>query len=79
MHRQALEGYEKVLGREHPDTLISVYCLAHLLHQRKQYESASELYQRAYDGYLKTLGSEHPTTVACRKHHSSIDQEMQHK
>lgn len=25
-----LEGYEKVLGKEHPDTLTSVYCLAYL-------------------------------------------------
>jgi Tfp pilus assembly protein PilF len=24
MHRRALEGYEKVLGREHPDTHASV-------------------------------------------------------
>ena len=24
MHRQALRGYEKVLGPEHPDTLTSV-------------------------------------------------------
>ena len=32
MHRRALEGREKVLGVEHPDTLTSVYCLAYLLH-----------------------------------------------
>jgi hypothetical protein len=31
MHRQTLATREKVLGRKHPDTLTSVYCLAHLL------------------------------------------------
>jgi hypothetical protein len=31
MHRQELAICEKVLGHEHPSTLTSVYCLAHLL------------------------------------------------
>ncbi|KAF2786064.1 hypothetical protein K505DRAFT_368547 [Melanomma pulvis-pyrius CBS 109.77] len=29
MNRQALEGREKALGKEHPDTLTSVYCLGY--------------------------------------------------
>jgi hypothetical protein len=29
MHRQALGLRETVLGKEHPDTLTSIYCLAH--------------------------------------------------
>ena len=35
MNRRALEGREKVLGKDYPDTLTGVYCLAYLLHQRK--------------------------------------------
>ena len=31
---------ETVLGKEHPDTLTSVYCLAYLLHQKKRYKDA---------------------------------------
>ncbi|KAI4126843.1 MAG: hypothetical protein LQ347_004817, partial [Umbilicaria vellea] len=34
-NRQALDGYDKVLGDEHPDTLISVYNLACLLRIQK--------------------------------------------
>jgi hypothetical protein len=34
MNRRALDGYEKALGMEHPDTLTSVYCLAFLFHQQ---------------------------------------------
>ena len=32
MHRQVLEGREKVLGVEHPETLFSVYCPDYLFH-----------------------------------------------
>ena len=66
MNRQALEGYEKALGREHPSTLASAYNLAFLYHQQKRYDTASEL----WDGYKKALGPEHPTTIACRNHYS---------
>ena len=69
MHRQALGLRETVLGKEHPDTLTSVYCLAYLLHLQQRLSEAGPLYQRALTGYEKTLGSDHPTTQACRKHY----------
>jgi tetratricopeptide (TPR) repeat protein len=72
MNRRALEGYEKALGKEHPDTLTCVYCLAYLLHQRDKYKDALILYQRAYTGYQQTLGPDHPTTKACSKHYVSL-------
>src|SRR5438046_3001318 len=74
MSRRALEGREKALGKEHPDTLTSVYCFAYLLHQRQQYEDASPLYQRACAGYQEKLGLDHPTTQACLDHYSSLQQ-----
>jgi tetratricopeptide (TPR) repeat protein len=76
MNRRALEGYEKVLGMEHPSTLTSVYCLASLLQATRQYDIASKLYQRAIAGFKKTLGLQHPTTVACSKHYSSMQDVM---
>ena len=39
MNRRAPEGYEKALGKEHPFTLTSVYCLAYLYDQRKRYDT----------------------------------------
>jgi tetratricopeptide (TPR) repeat protein len=72
MNRRALEGDEKVLGAEHPDTLISVYNLAYLLQAKGQYDNASVLYQRAIAGFQKTLGPHHPTTLACSENYSSI-------
>ena len=70
MHGQALALRGRVLGKEHPDTLTSVYCLAYLLHHKKQYEDAEVFYHRAYAGYRMTLGEKHPTTTACSRHYS---------
>ncbi|KAH7108855.1 hypothetical protein B0J11DRAFT_545515 [Dendryphion nanum] len=78
MNRRALEGREKALGKEHPDTLTSVYCLAFLFYRQKQHQPALELYQRANNGFERILGSHHPTTVACARHFSSLIQEMEH-
>ncbi|KAF2733217.1 tetratricopeptide repeat domain protein, partial [Polyplosphaeria fusca] len=72
---RALEGYEKALGKDHPDTLTSVYCLAHLLHTTRRYTEAAELYQRAYDGRVRSLGPQHPRTIACGKHFSALQRE----
>jgi hypothetical protein len=68
MHRQELAICEKVLGREHPDTLTSLYCLAHLLAKQGCYKESLALYDRACAGYNIVLGEDHPTTRACRQH-----------
>ena len=47
MNRRALEGYEKVLGREHPDTLTSVNNLASVLRYQGKYEEAEQMNRRA--------------------------------
>jgi hypothetical protein len=71
MHRRTLELSERVLGKEHPHTVTSIYCLAYLLQNWKRYDSSSVLYQRALLGYQKTLGLDHPTTLACSEHYTS--------
>ncbi|KAJ5703166.1 hypothetical protein N7488_010714 [Penicillium malachiteum] len=63
MHRRALEGYKKVLGREHPDTLTSVSNLGSVLDSQGKYEEAEVMYQRDLEGCEKVLGREHPDTV----------------
>ncbi|KAF2176095.1 hypothetical protein K469DRAFT_646230, partial [Zopfia rhizophila CBS 207.26] len=64
----------RALGNEHPDTLTSVYCLAHLLAHLHRYDEALSLYQRASSGYITTLGPDHPTTRACLGHQASLRQ-----
>ena len=43
LHRRALEARERVLGREHPDTLQSVNNLAALLYRNGDYDAAEPL------------------------------------
>ncbi|KAF2623382.1 hypothetical protein BU25DRAFT_414387 [Macroventuria anomochaeta] len=70
MHRQTLATREKVLGHEHPSTLTSVYCLAHLLVKQCRYNESIALYDRASAAYGILLGEDHPTTRACCQHRS---------
>jgi hypothetical protein len=71
MDRETLGLREKVVGKEHPATLTSVYRLARSLHLQHQYQEALLLYERAYTGYQNTLGPNHSTTRACFDHYSS--------
>lgn len=48
IHRQTLVREEKVLRKEHPDTLASVYCLAHLLSRRNEHDESTARYKRAF-------------------------------
>ena len=69
MHRQTLAMCEEVLDKEHPDTLLSVYCLAHSLAKQNSFVEATTLYQRACDGYSVVFKDDHPIVRACRRHY----------
>ena len=61
MFRQALRLRETVLGKEHPDTLTSMYNLAYVLSNRKRFSEASALYQKGTKRLRKNFnpGSSH--------------------
>lgn len=65
MNRQTPARYEKVQETEHPDTLLSVHCLAHCFANRHCYHDSLVLYDRACTVYSIVLGEDHPTTHAC--------------
>jgi hypothetical protein len=44
MHQRALEGKEKVLGQEHPNTLTSVNSLGLVLLRQGKYEEAEAMH-----------------------------------
>jgi tetratricopeptide (TPR) repeat protein len=52
-------GGEKVLGKEHAQTLNSVNWLGNALYDQGKYEAAEDMYRRAIDGREKVLGREH--------------------
>ncbi|KAJ5366060.1 hypothetical protein N7541_000001 [Penicillium brevicompactum] len=68
----ALEGYEAVLGREHPDTLTSVCNLGLLLTNQGKYEEAEAMHRRDLKGSLKMLGREHPHTLTSANNLGSV-------
>jgi hypothetical protein len=76
MNRRALEGYERVLGKEHPDTLKSVDNLAYFFHGQKRFREATMLYEKACSGFMKVLGPSHPLTTNCAARYSSLRAEM---
>src|SRR5206468_1813174 len=61
--RRVLDGREKILGKEHPDTLTSVSDIALVLRDQGKYEEAEAMNRRALDGEEKVLGKEHPDTL----------------
>ncbi|KAH7032570.1 uncharacterized protein B0I36DRAFT_406976 [Microdochium trichocladiopsis] len=60
MNRRALDGREKALGKDHPDTLTSVSNLAGVLRHQGKYEEAEAMHRWALDGREKALGKDHP-------------------
>ena len=60
---RVMEGREKALGKEHPDTLASVSDLALVLRYQGKYEAAEEMNRRALEGREKALGKEHLDTL----------------
>lgn len=66
-----------MIGRDHPDTLASIYDLASLFHIQKRYDEATVLYLEASEGLSKTLYPDHPTTLVCSQAYSSMIREME--
>ncbi|KAK3201035.1 hypothetical protein GRF29_213g764680 [Pseudopithomyces chartarum] len=62
-YRRALEGREKELGIQHPDTLTRVSDLASVLLYQGKYDEAEKLNRRALEGREKELGIQHPHTL----------------
>jgi tetratricopeptide (TPR) repeat protein len=63
LYRRALDSRERVLGNEHPNTLLSVNNLALCMRALGDAAGALTLHRRALDGYERVLGKEHPDTL----------------
>jgi hypothetical protein len=66
LYLRTLPARERLLGSEHPDTLISLNNLAHLYETQGRRREAEELFLRAVTGAEKVLGWEHPNTKTYR-------------
>jgi tetratricopeptide (TPR) repeat protein len=67
LHRETLTLRQRILGREHPDTLLSMNNLAVVLGRLKQFEEAGQLFRESVETSERTLGKDHPDTLSRRK------------
>ena len=63
LYRCALDGSDRVLGKEHPATLTSVNNLAEFMQALGDAAGALPLFRRALDSRERVLGKEHPDTL----------------
>ena len=63
MYRQALQLRETVLGKDHPDTLMSMNSLASSLYALGKYAEAEAMHQQTLRLRETVLGKEHPDTL----------------
>jgi nucleoside phosphorylase/tetratricopeptide (TPR) repeat protein len=63
MYRQSLEFDEKMLGKEHPDTLAGMSNLGRVLRHRGKFEEAEKLHRHVFEAKEKLLGKCHLDTL----------------
>ncbi|KAK0316452.1 hypothetical protein LTR01_000200 [Friedmanniomyces endolithicus] len=64
MGRRALEVREKILGKEHPNTLSSLNNLANVLQRQGKYEAEETMFRRVLETSERVLEKEHPNTLS---------------
>ena len=64
--QQELKGFEKDMGKTHPQTLMTTMDTASLkMDGTKDFAKAEEMYRRALDGHEKSLGKDDGETKKC--------------
>ena len=72
---RALEGFEKLLGKNHPNVHSCRGNHATLLHKLKRYTEAKELYISSIEG-LRQGGDQHPVIALLVNSYCEMRQEM---
>ena len=76
LYRCALDGSDRVLGKEHPATLTSVNNLAGCMRALGNAAGALPLYRRAAGGFERLLGPDHPTSRTVRANCDGLEREV---
>ena len=66
MHEQTLADHERVLGPDHPDTLLSRNNLALAYRAAGRLDEAISLHEQALAARERVLGPDHPDTLRSR-------------
>ncbi|OBT47133.1 hypothetical protein VE00_03127 [Pseudogymnoascus sp. WSF 3629] len=62
--RQVMQEWEKLLGPEHPDTLLSEYHLADMLYRQGRYKAAEKMSRQTLHVQKRVLGPRHQDTLS---------------
>jgi len=68
LHERALTDHRRMLGEDHPDTLISANNVAFDLHALGEYERARQLDEDTLSRCRRALGEDHPHTLLLAGH-----------
>ncbi|KAI1275681.1 kinesin light chain 1, partial [Xylaria sp. FL0933] len=63
IYRRVLGAEERVLGKDHPNTLTTLHNLALALWGQGEYEEAEKFYRQVMEAQERVLGKEHPSTL----------------
>ena len=58
---------DKVLGKTHPDTLMTIMNMAIVYKKTENFAKAEDMYTQALDGHEKSLGKDHADTKNCAR------------
>ncbi|EWG46519.1 hypothetical protein FVEG_06980 [Fusarium verticillioides 7600] len=72
LYRETLEMRQKVLGKEHPSTLISMTNLANMLRKIGKYKEAEEMHRKTLGLKEKVLRKEHPSILDSMNNLASV-------
>ena len=62
-----METTKRVMGEEHPETLICMYNLAHTWKSLGRVTEASQLMEKCLELRTQKLGPDHPFTIASQE------------
>jgi hypothetical protein len=68
LHERALTDHRRMLGEDHPNTLLSASHLAADLRTLGEHERARQLDEDALTRYRRVLGEDHPNTLLSASH-----------
>jgi len=75
--RRAVSGLERILGSDHPETLIAISNLGILLNCSGQHAEAEPLVRRAWDGSRVRHGEEHSETLVFGMNLATVLRELE--
>jgi hypothetical protein len=77
MQEQTLAARRRVLGNDHPDTLMSMNNLAETRWALGDFDGARQLHEQTLTGYRRLLGDDHPNTLMSMNNLAAVRQELE--